>query len=100
MDAYTPALLALGLKGMIGKGRRSDEVKDAIGAHKAVYFGATGGAGALLAESVRAYDVVAYADLGPEAVARLLVEDLPLFVINDIFGNDLYEMGLSRYRAA
>jgi len=100
MDAYTPALLALGLKGMIGKGRRSDEVKDAIGAHKAVYFGATGGAGALLAESVRAYDVVAYADLGPEAVARLLVEDLPLFVINDIFGNDLYEMGLSRYRVA
>jgi fumarate hydratase subunit beta len=100
MDAYTPALLALGLKGMIGKGRRSDEVKDTIGAAKAVYFGATGGAGALLSKCVLAYDVVAYKDLGPEAVARLLVKDLPLFVINDIFGNDLYEMGLNRYRAA
>jgi fumarate hydratase subunit beta len=100
MDAYTPTLLALGLKGMIGKGKRSDEVKDAMRKHKALYFGATGGAGALLAKSVRTYDVVAYKDFGPEAVARLLVEDLPLFVINDIFGNDLYEMGLSRYRAA
>jgi fumarate hydratase subunit beta len=100
MDAYAPTLLDLGLKGMIGKGKRSDAVKDAIRKYKALYFGATGGAGALLSKSVRAYDVVAYKDLGPEAVARLLVEDLPLFVINDIFGNDLYEMGLSRYRAA
>ncbi len=100
MDAYAPTLLALGLKGMIGKGKRSEAVKEAIGLHKAVYFGATGGAGALLAKSVRSYDIVAYGDLGPEAVARLLVEDLPLFVINDVYGNDLYEMGLSRYRAA
>jgi fumarate hydratase subunit beta len=100
MDAYTPALLELGLKGMIGKGKRSDAVRNAIGVHKALYFGATGGAGALLSKCVRAYDVVAYKDLGPEAVARLLVEDLPLFVINDIFGNDLYEIGQSRYRTA
>jgi fumarate hydratase subunit beta len=100
MDAYAPTLLALGLKGMIGKGRRSDQVKDAMREYKALYFGATGGAGALLSKCVLAYDVVAYKDLGPEAVARLLVEDFPLFVINDIFGNDLYEMGLNRYRAA
>jgi fumarate hydratase subunit beta len=85
---------------MIGKGKRSDAVKDAIMKYKALYFGATGGAGALLSKSVRSYDIVAYKELGPEAVARLLVEDLPLFVINDVFGNDLYEMGLSRYRAA
>jgi len=93
MDIYTPALLALGLKGMIGKGRRSPEVREAIRRNRAVYFGATGGAGALLSRSVRAYDVVAYEDLGPEAVARLVVEDFPLFVIDDAFGRDLYETG-------
>ena len=100
MDAYAPTLLDLGLKGMIGKGKRSDAVKEAIMKYKALYFGATGGAGALLSKCVRSYDIVAYKELGPEAVAKLLVEDLPLFVINDVFGNDLYEMGLSRYRAA
>lgn len=100
MDAYAPALLAMGLKGMIGKGKRSDEVKEAIRKHRGIYFGATGGAGALLSQSVRAYEVVAYEDLGPEAVARLTVEDLPLFVINDVVGNDLYEMGLRRYMTA
>jgi len=100
MDAYVPALLALGLKGMIGKGKRSDEAKEAMRSYKALYFGATGGAGALLSQCVRAYEVAAYEDLGPEAVARLFVEDLPLFVINDVFGNDLYEMGVSRYRTA
>lgn len=100
MDAYAPTLLALGLKGMIGKGKRSGAVRDALREHKALYFGATGGAGALLSQCVREYDIVAYEDLGPEAVARLLVEDLPLFVVNDIFGNDLYEAGASRYRTA
>ncbi len=100
MDAYTPALLALGLKGMIGKGRRSKDVKEAIVRHKAVYFGATGGAGALLSGNVLTYEIIAYPDLGPEAVARLYVRDLPLFVVNDSFGNDLYEMGESRYRMA
>jgi fumarate hydratase subunit beta len=100
MDAYAPALLALGLKGMIGKGKRSQAAKEAMRTYKAVYFGATGGAGALLSQCVRSYDIVAYEDLGPEAVARLVVEELPLFVVNDAFGNDLYEMGLRSYEAA
>jgi fumarate hydratase subunit beta len=100
MDVYTPSLLARGLKGMIGKGKRSQEVREAIRQHRAVYFGATGGAGALLSRAVIAYDVVAYGDLGPESVARLVVRDLPLFVVNDVFGNDLYEMGVDRHRAA
>ena len=100
MDPYAPTLLALGLKGMIGKGKRSGAVKDAVRKHKALYFGATGGAGALLSQCVRAYEVVAYAELGPEAVARLSVEDLPLFVINDGFGNDLYDIGIGRYKTA
>jgi len=98
MDVYTPALLSLGLKGMIGKGKRSESVKEAIMLHRAVYFGATGGAGALLSQNVLSYEIIAYADLGPEAVARLYVRDLPLFVVNDSFGNDLYEMGESTYR--
>ena len=98
MDAYTPTLLALGLKGMIGKGKRSQAVKDAIVKHKAIYFGATGGAGALLSKAVVSYELVAYEELGPEAVVRLVVKDLPLFVINDTAGNDLYEMGAARYR--
>lgn len=97
MDIYTPTLLSLGLKGMIGKGKRSPAVKDAIAQYKAVYFGATGGAGALLSRAVLSYDIVAYEDMGPEAVARLVVKELPLFVINDIFGNDLYEMGASKF---
>jgi fumarate hydratase subunit beta len=99
MDSYAPRLLSLGVKGMIGKGKRSQDVKKAIGQFKAVYFGATGGAGALLSKTVVSYEVVAYADLGPEAVARLRVLDLPLFVVNDCFGNDLYEMGMSQYGA-
>jgi fumarate hydratase subunit beta len=98
MDVYTPTLLSLGLKGMIGKGKRSKAVKDAIAKYKAIYFGATGGAGALLSKAVVSYEIVAYGELGPEAVARLVVTDLPLFVINDIAGNDLYEMGTTRYR--
>ena len=98
MDAYTPTLLSMGLKGMIGKGKRSQAVKDAIVKCKAVYFGATGGAGALLSKSVVSYEIVAYKELGPEALARLVVKDMPVFVINDMAGNDLYEMGISAYR--
>ena len=83
---------------MIGKGKRSQAVKDALRENKAVYFGGTGGAGALLSKCIKTYDIIAYAELGPEAVSRLLVEDFPLFVINDVFGNDLYEMGVSQYK--
>ena len=98
MDAYSPKMLSLGLKGMIGKGKRSQIVRDAIKTHKAVYFGATGGAGALLSKSVVSSKAIAYEDLGPEAVVRLEVKDMPLFVINDIYGNDLYEDGKRHYR--
>jgi fumarate hydratase subunit beta len=98
MDVYTPQLLALGLKGMIGKGRRSPAVKEALQEFKAVYFGATGGAGALLSRSVVSSEIIAYEDAGPEAVVKLGVRDMPLFVINDIYGHDLYEEGMERYR--
>ncbi len=98
MDTYAPKLLSLGLKGMIGKGKRSQAVKDAISQYNAVYFGATGGAGALLSKSVISSEVVAYEDLGPEAVVKLGIDKMPLFVINDIYGNDLYEMGIARYK--
>lgn len=90
MDAYAPALIAHGLKGMIGKGIRSEAVRDAMREHKAVYFGATGGAGALLARCIKKAEVVAYEDLGPEAIYRLEVEDFPVIVINDAYGGDLY----------
>lgn len=99
MDAYAPKLISLGLKGMIGKGRRSPAVRNAMKQHEAVYFGATGGAGALISRSVISAEVIAYEDLGPEAVVRLEVRDMPLFVINDIYGNDLYETGVERYRS-
>ncbi|MDI6828725.1 MAG: Fe-S-containing hydro-lyase [Armatimonadota bacterium] len=91
MDTYTPALIACGLKGMIGKGVRNQDVKDAIRKYGAVYFGATGGAGALLAQRIKRAEVIAYEDLGAEAIYRLEVEDFPLVVINDIYGGDLYE---------
>jgi len=93
MDVYTPRLLAQGLKGMIGKGARSPEVREAIRQHCAVYLGATGGAGALLSQSIKKAEVIAFAELGPEAIRRLEVEDFPVVVINDCFGNDLYEQG-------
>jgi fumarate hydratase subunit beta len=83
---------------MIGKGKRSQAVKDAIKQYRAVYFGATGGAGALLSKSVISSEVIAYEDLGPEAVVRLGVVDMPLFVINDIYGSDLYETGTAQYK--
>jgi fumarate hydratase subunit beta len=98
MDAYAPTLLSLGLKGMIGKGKRSQAVRDAIRKYGAIYFGGTGGAGALLSKSVISSEIIAYEDLGPEAVRRLEVKDMPLFVINDVFGSDLYETGMLKYR--
>ena len=91
MDSYTPRLLALGLKATIGKGKRSAEVREALRLHNAVYFGAIGGIGALLARQIRRAEVVAYPDLGAEAVYRLEVEDFPLVVIDDTQGGDLYE---------
>ncbi len=98
MDAYAPALIEKGLKGMIGKGMRSEPVKEAMKRWRAVYFAATGGAGALLAKKIKRAEVVAYEDLGPEAIRRLEVEDLPVIVINDVRGNDLYIEGEKRYR--
>jgi len=98
MDAYSPALIERGLKGMIGKGMRSDSVKEAMKKYKAVYFAATGGAGALLAKRVERAEIVAYEDLGPEAIRRLVVEDLPVIVVNDVKGNDLYLEGEKKYK--
>ncbi|MCL0034590.1 Fe-S-containing hydro-lyase [Dehalococcoidia bacterium] len=97
MDAYAPRLMEVGLKGMIGKGSRSQEVKDAMRRYKAVYFAAIGGAGALIAKSIKKAEVVAYDDLGAEALRRLEVEDFPATVINDIYGGDLYEEGKARW---
>jgi fumarate hydratase subunit beta len=97
MDAYTPRLLAAGLKGMIGKGPRAAEVKKAMKKYRAVYFGAVGGAGALLSKSIVKSEVIAYDDLGPEAVLRLEVKDFPVTVINDVCGGDLYEEGRAKY---
>jgi fumarate hydratase subunit beta len=97
MDAYSPSLIERGLKGMIGKGMRSDAVKEAMKKYKAVYFAATGGAGALLAKRVKKAEIVAYEDLGPEAIRRLEVEDLPVIVVNDVRGNDLYLEGEKKY---
>jgi fumarate hydratase subunit beta len=100
MDAYAPKLMELGLKGMIGKGNRSAAVVEAIKKNKAIYFGATGGAGALLAKSIKKAETVAYEDLGPEAIQRMEVEDFPVVVINDTKGNDLYVEGAKKYRKA
>ena len=97
MDTFTPKLLALGLKGTIGKGARSQPVKDALCEHKAVYFGAIGGAGAVLSAFVKKLEVVAYEDLGTEAIRRLEVEGFPAIVINDCHGGDLYEDGRKQY---
>jgi fumarate hydratase subunit beta len=97
MDAYAPKLMALGLKGMIGKGARSLPVREAMRQHKCVYFGAVGGAGALLSKYIRSAEILAYEDLGTEAIRRLVVEDFPVIVINDVHGNDLYEEGRKQY---
>ncbi|MBT9139484.1 MAG: Fumarate hydratase class I, aerobic [Dehalococcoidia bacterium] len=97
MDVYTPALLAQGLKACIGKGGRSQAVKDALVKYKAVYLAATGGAAALLAKTVCQAEVLVYAELGAEAIYRLVVENFPATVVNDVYGNDLYEEGRKRY---
>ncbi|MCL1853875.1 MAG: FumA C-terminus/TtdB family hydratase beta subunit [Peptococcaceae bacterium] len=93
MDVYTPALLQAGLAAMIGKGQRRPEVVEAIRTHQAVYFAAVGGTGALLAQKIVSAEVVAYPELGPEAVHRLCIEDFPAVVAVDCHGNDLYELG-------
>ena len=97
MDAYSPRLMAEGLKAMIGKGMRSQAVKDAMKEHKAVYLAAIGGAGALISKSIKKSEVIAYGELGAEAVLRLDVENFPATVINDIHGGDLYEEGKAKY---
>ncbi len=97
MDSYTPKLIALGLKGMIGKGKRSQEVIKAIKQHKSVYFAAVGGAAALISKSIKSCRVVAYPELGPEAIHELYVENFPVIVTNDTLGGDLYEEGLKIY---
>jgi len=100
MDPYTPRLLSLGLKGMIGKGKRSAEVREAMVTYGAVYMAAIGGAGALMAQAIKAVRIVAYEDLGPEAIRALTVENLPVIVVDDTHGNDLYEQGQQQYKLA
>ena len=97
MDKYTPLLLSKGLKGMIGKGKRSKEVIDAIIENKAVYFAAVGGAGALLSKCIKKSEVIAYDDLGTEAIREMYVEDFPCIVVIDSEGNNLYETAINDY---
>ena len=97
MDAYSPALIAKGQTGMIGKGKRGKEVIDAMKEHGAVYFGAIGGCGALLGKCIKKCEIIAYDDLGAEAIRRLEVEDFPVVVIIDSEGNNLYETGREEY---
>ena len=99
MDKYTPRLIALGLRGMVGKGQRSAAVVEAMKAHTSVYFGATGGAGALLAEHILSSEVVAFDDLGTEALRRIRVDRFPVTVVIDSLGNDLYSIGRQAYRS-
>jgi fumarate hydratase subunit beta len=98
MDSFSPRLMAAGLRGMIGKGVRSPAVRDAMKKHGAVYMAAIGGAGALLAGTIKKSEIIAYEELGTEAVRRLEVKDFPATVINDIYGGDLYEEGRAKYR--
>jgi len=100
MDAYSPALIALGQTGMIGKGKRGPEVVEAMVQHGAVYFGAIGGCGALLSNCIKSCELVAYEDLGAEAIRRLEVEDFPVIVVIDSQGNNLYETGREAYLAS
>ena len=97
MDKYAPALLNLGLMGMIGKGKRSEAVKDAIVRNGAVYFAAVGGAGALLSRSIKSSEVIAYDDLGTEAIRKLVVENFPVIVVIDAKGNNLYETAIKEF---
>lgn len=100
MDAYAERLMEVGMKGMIGKGARGQDVVDAMVKHKVVYFAAIGGAAALIARSIKKVEIVAYEELGPEAVRRMEVEDFRVVVINDTQGLDLYKMGQEKYRIA
>ena len=97
MDAYAPTLMDLGLKGMIGKGARNNEVIDSIKKNKAVYLGAIGGAAALIGKSIVKSEIIAYEDLGAEAIRRMEVKDMPLVVIIDSNGNNLYDIGQKDY---
>lgn len=97
MDSYSPILIKHGLRGMIGKGKRNQEVKDACVEHGAIYFGATGGAGALLGKKIKSSEVIAYPELGPEAIRKIEVENFPVTVINDTYGADLYQQGREQY---
>lgn len=98
VDKYTPPLLNLGLKGMIGKGLRSKDVIDSMKSNKAVYFGATGGAAALIAKSIKKVEMIAYEDLGAEALQKMVVVDFPVTVVIDCYGNNLYETGPKKYK--
>ena len=98
MDAYTLRMLELGIKATIGKGGRGGEVREAMLKHRAVYFGAIGGAGALLSGAIREAQIVAYEDLGTEAIRRLVVEEFPVIVVNDLLGHDLLEQGKAQWR--
>ena len=98
MDSYSPRLIAEGVKGMIGKGMRSPVVKEAMKKYKAVYFAAIGGAGALISKSIKKSEIIAYEELGAEAIRRLEVEDFPAIVVNDIYGADLYQEGKAKYQ--
>ncbi len=98
MDPYTPVLHKLGLKGTIGKGFRSKEVKESLRRYKAVYLAASGGTGALISRSIEKAEVIAYPDLGPEAIRLIKVKDFPCIVINDMYGGDLYQNGQKQYQ--
>ena len=98
MDAYTPTMLDQGIKGMIGKGSRKPEVVESMKKNGATYFAAVGGAAALIAKSIKKYEVIAYPELGPEALAALTVEDFPAIVVIDTEGNNFYEIGQKPYR--
>ncbi|MFS0823918.1 Fe-S-containing hydro-lyase [Bacillus sp. 1P02SD] len=98
MDKYAPTLLDLGLKGMIGKGFRNDEVIQSIKKNRSIYFGAIGGSAALISEKIKSVEVIAYDDLGPEAIQKIEVVDFPVIVINDSYGNDLYKKGRQQFK--
>jgi fumarate hydratase subunit beta len=98
MDSYSPRLMAEGLRGMVGKGMRTAAVKEAMKKYRAVYFAAIGGAGALISKAIKKSDVIAYEELGAEALLRIEVADFPAIVINDIYGGDLYEEGKAKYK--
>jgi fumarate hydratase subunit beta len=98
MDAYSPLLIERGLRGMVGKGLRSQTVRDSMAKHGCVYFGAVEGTAALLSRCVKEVELIAYEDLGAEAVRRLTVEDFPVTVVNDLYGGDLYREGRERWR--